>query len=98
VEEVMVNHRKAEATFGESATSELRPIQFKVQIFVGTIFETRNTKFFEEYVIFPLLNGSQVSILSVGYGIRFCVRGKRFLSSQQHTDWLWSPPNLLFSK
>jgi hypothetical protein len=53
VEEFMAYHRKAEATFRESDTSKLRPIQFKVQILVGTIFETRNTKFCEKYVIFP---------------------------------------------
>jgi hypothetical protein len=53
VDKVTAYHRKAEAPFGESDTSELRPFQFKVQIFVDMIFETGNTKFCEEYVMFP---------------------------------------------
>jgi hypothetical protein len=38
MEEFMAYHGKSEATFGEGDTSKLRPIKFKVQIFVGTIF------------------------------------------------------------
>jgi hypothetical protein len=60
VEEVMGYHRKAEAIFGESDTSGLRPSQFKVQISVGTIFETRNTKCCEEYGMFPLLYEARI--------------------------------------
>jgi hypothetical protein len=70
-------------------------------------YETRNTKFCEEYVMFPLLNLSQDTIVSVvtmyglgveGIGIQFRVGRKRSFSSPQHTDWLWGPPNLLFKR
>jgi hypothetical protein len=49
VEEVMAHHGKVEATFRASDTSELRPIQFKVQeLFLGTNF-MRPEMFSEEY-------------------------------------------------
>jgi hypothetical protein len=66
----MTYHRKAEATFRASDTSELGPIHFKVQeIFIGSLYETINTMFHEEYVMFPEASTPQSSCLGCGCGV-----------------------------
>jgi hypothetical protein len=52
VEEVVACHVETEATYRPGDTSSLRPSQFKVhEIFVGTIFDTRNKRFYEDLML-----------------------------------------------